>query len=449
MSDNILNNKILLDIINLNRNDVTNSINGIFFLCVSFILMIISFKLLNKKNKDTTVKLESSLYNSIVNKEEIVDSYLKYLQNEITIGIKSKQNLQTDQCQNLNDISLNSKYPVITVYYATQSNTSKNFSLNLKSELKEKGIKLKVKNISDFEDNELNTNCLILFLVSTYGEGEPTDDAVEFFNKKINHCILKYNNTINPFLKYAIFGLGSKKYEKFNQTAKILEDNLNKALTNEHKLTDIYLGDDSCNNIRKDFETWKYNYLFPSIISNFNNIVNNNDKSIKEKYELFIKKNNLINNNTNDDNEDSKEFEIKIFTDNNLNKNKITEGFQINRSDYEYSIRSFLDSKSCNITKIEELRQGKLNGSTLKVIYNTLDKDNNYLKYESGDNIGIFPVNKESDIMYIIKRLKLDPESRIKIIKHKQKLSKKIGLVDNMSIRQSITEIIDLNCKVT
>jgi len=53
----------------------------------------------------------------------------------------------------------------------------------------------------------------VAFVVSTYGDGEPTDNAKDFMNWLLDDA--REPNMLNR-LKYIIFGLGNKTYEHYN-----------------------------------------------------------------------------------------------------------------------------------------------------------------------------------------------------------------------------------------
>ena len=384
-----------------------------------------------KKRKET--KLELLKKSEIAKQERIPQKelsiiYLDYLKTQAKRGMEDEGVIVNESKMTSSNDSLAkceieySVLPKITVVYATQSNTSKTFAENIKKDCKEKKIKVEVKNISDIEKSDFESNILLVFLVATYGEGEPTDDAIEFY-KKIKSDFLKGAKTEN--LRYCIFGLGSRKYEKFNQSAKVLNTYLQKNGIKE--MLDLFLGDDAIN-IRNDFEIWKRQF-YKSLTTEFltkKNLI---------KLEDFIKKNNLTKLN-----EEEKEFEIVLSELREISK----EGFSVEEKDYEYSIRNFLKSSECELENITQLRQSTKNGSTLKAEYNLPES----FSYETGDNIGIFPSNNESDIEFIMKYLNFDPESFVHIVKHKQKLSKKVNIPDKMKVREIMSYIVDLNGKL-
>ena len=391
-------------------------------IALSMICMIISIFILKQSNNRITNIDENT---TLPERHNIVTNYIKYLQDEQDQGLNKQSLTNNKSITSLNIQADKDKLPLITVFYATQSNTSKAFSLSIKSDFKDLKLKVRTRNISEFEEKDISSNVLAIFLISTYGEGEPTDDAVEVFKKLSKQRI----NSTNSYFKYCIFGLGSTKYEKYCQTAKNLDSIL--LSSGLSKLRETCFGDDADNNIRKDFDEWKEK-AYPDIINHLVSLYNTSNKN----YECFIKDNSLLKLD-----EEDKEFEIKVVD----SKTKVEiDGFQINSNDYEYPIKSYISSKECTLIGISELRKDNINGSTIKLTYEIGD-----MTYEHGDNIGVYPTNKESDVMFLIQRLSFDPESKVYITKHKQKLIKKIDIQNGLTIREYLTSIVDFNRHVT
>ena len=55
---------------------------------------------------------------------------------------------------------------------------------------------------------------MVIFLVSTWGDGEPTRDADSFYEYMNDK---KHPSNLLKNLKYSVFGLGDRRYELFNQ----------------------------------------------------------------------------------------------------------------------------------------------------------------------------------------------------------------------------------------
>jgi NADPH-ferrihemoprotein reductase len=104
------------------------------------------------------------------------------------------------------------KFP-IRVVYASQSGTSEGFARALKKEATHYNVNVMVEDISEFQADELRTESApIFFLVATYGEGDPTDSAVEF-----QTWLMDKEREFEPLsqLKFGVFALGNRQYDKF------------------------------------------------------------------------------------------------------------------------------------------------------------------------------------------------------------------------------------------
>ena len=79
-------------------------------------------------------------------------------------------------------------------------------------------------------------NALAVFIMATYGEGDPTDNAQEFYD-----FIHQDDCDLNG-LKYAVFGLGNKTYEHYNEVGKYIDKRLEEL--KGVRLVPLGLGDD-------------------------------------------------------------------------------------------------------------------------------------------------------------------------------------------------------------
>ena len=93
-------------------------------------------------------------------------------------------------------------------------------------------IKIKIKNISEIDYEEMSKNVYVVYFIATYGEGGPTDDCIEF-NNFLEKNKSGLNNNIHN-VNYSVFGLGSSKYEFFNQMAKKFDKFLEKSGGNRY-----------------------------------------------------------------------------------------------------------------------------------------------------------------------------------------------------------------------
>jgi NADPH-ferrihemoprotein reductase len=345
----------------------------------------------------------------------------------------------------LKNLKIENKYqenifPNFTIFYATQSNTAKKFSEKIQKDAEYLNIKTKIKNISELKvEEDLNKNALVLFFVATYGEGGPSDDAIEF-NREIDEKIL-FEKFTNDDLNYSVFGLGSSKYEFFNQMAKKIDKNFSKR--GLKRICEIGLGDDS-KNINKDFEIWRKIFWSES----YNNFLNRKDEIINLSQKLKLK-----------EQYETQEEEFKIFIGNDANnnndikenKNNIDFDFDFNFKenltieDYDFRTKRFLNSVECKIIGIKELRKETINGSTLLITYNC-----DSLKYKTGDNIGVYPKNSQILVNEIIGKFNFNKNEKIFIKKrNKGNLKIKSTIPNGLTIEDILKEHLDLSAQIT
>ena len=99
--------------------------------------------------------------------------------------------------------------PKMTILFGSQTGTAEDFSGVLKEEAKKRGFNAKVVDMEEYNPLSLKEEELVLFVVATYGEGEPTDNAKDFFQWMNNPSSLTTPPPLSS-LKYGVFGLGNR-----------------------------------------------------------------------------------------------------------------------------------------------------------------------------------------------------------------------------------------------
>jgi sulfite reductase (NADPH) flavoprotein alpha-component len=111
--------------------------------------------------------------------------------------------------------------PTLTILYGSQTGNSKGVANNYKASALEQGYQANVVSMSDYKPRQLKNETHLVVIVSTHGEGDAPDDAVELFEFLASKKAPRV-----PNLKFAVVGLGDTSYEFFCQTGKDFETRL-------------------------------------------------------------------------------------------------------------------------------------------------------------------------------------------------------------------------------
>ncbi|XP_070762325.1 S-adenosyl-L-methionine-dependent tRNA 4-demethylwyosine synthase TYW1 [Enoplosus armatus] len=159
----------------------------------------------------------------------------------------------------------------VKILYGSQTGTAKGFAKELSEEVKTLGIPAEVIDMKDYDpDDQLADECtnksVCVFLVATYTDGQPTENA-EWFCKWLEEAStdFRYGKTYLKGLRYAVFGLGNSVYVGHYNT---VGTNVDKWLWMLSGVRIMTRGEGDCNvvksrngSIQADFLAWKVKFL--------------------------------------------------------------------------------------------------------------------------------------------------------------------------------------------
>ncbi|MBL0483889.1 assimilatory sulfite reductase (NADPH) flavoprotein subunit [Aeromonas caviae] len=112
----------------------------------------------------------------------------------------------------------------LTILYGSQTGNAKGVASAIKAQAEARGLPVTLTSMADYKPKQLKKESHLLVVVSTYGEGEPPESAVDLFEQLKKGKIGKLEG-----LKFAVLGLGDSSYEFFCQTGKDFDGFLAKA----------------------------------------------------------------------------------------------------------------------------------------------------------------------------------------------------------------------------
>ena len=126
------------------------------------------------------------------------------------------------------------------------------------------GLNTMIADLEEFDFDTLDTfpsDKLAIFVLATYGEGEPTDNEVDFYEFITGDDVaFSGEGEADPSkplgnLKYVAFGLGNKTYEHYNAMVRRVDAALTKL--GAKRIGEAGEGDDGEGTMEEDFLAWK------------------------------------------------------------------------------------------------------------------------------------------------------------------------------------------------
>lgn len=139
------------------------------------------------------------------------------------------------------------------IFWGSQSGTAEQLAHRLARDCNRRfGLNVLVADLSDYEHDtipQIPESKIALFLVSTYGEGDPSDNTCEFLT-----WIRKASASLSN-IRYAAFGLGNSNYMYYNKVVDDVVESLDKL--GAKSLLPIGKADDANSGTEEDFASWR------------------------------------------------------------------------------------------------------------------------------------------------------------------------------------------------
>ncbi|KAI8372083.1 hypothetical protein EDC96DRAFT_439121 [Choanephora cucurbitarum] len=156
------------------------------------------------------------------------------------------------------------------VFYGSQTGTAEGYATRLAKECSQRfGVSCMTADLELYDLtylDQLPKDKVAIFILATYGEGEPTDNAVDFWDLLTEEEEPSFSeNSHLSNLNYILFGLGNKTYEQYNAVSRRVNQQLMKL--GAHRIGEAGEGDDD-GSLEEDFLAWK-DQMWPAFCNYF------------------------------------------------------------------------------------------------------------------------------------------------------------------------------------
>lgn len=147
----------------------------------------------------------------------------------------------------------------IVIFFGSQTGTAEEYAVRIAREIKSRyGTSPMVVDPESEEMDKLDQlpeDCVAVFVMATYGEGDPTDNVVPMYEFLMSNDVVFSNGgeTLDN-LHYVAFGLGNSTYEYFNESIRRLDKRLQEL--GAHRIGERGEGDDE-KSTEEDYIQWK------------------------------------------------------------------------------------------------------------------------------------------------------------------------------------------------
>ena len=141
----------------------------------------------------------------------------------------------------------------LTVYFGSQTGTAEAYAHALVAEGIGHGFKADFVDLEDFCEKDFLKVEKAIFVMASYGRGDPTDNATQFYEWLQNKSGDMSGEHLSSVL-FTVFGLGNKQYERYNMMGRTTNELLEKL--GARRMFEYGEGDDN-EELEEDFESWR------------------------------------------------------------------------------------------------------------------------------------------------------------------------------------------------
>ncbi|KAF5242226.1 hypothetical protein FAUST_3419 [Fusarium austroamericanum] len=262
----------------------------------------------------------------------------------------------------------------VVIFWGSQSGTAETFANRLSKECHLRfGLQALCADLYDYDPGSianLSQSKLTIFILSTYGEGDPSDNTAAFWD-----WLTKTPNIQLPNLRYMAFGLGNTSYRYYNRVIDVVAQHLDKY--GAQRLMPVGRANDAQGGTEEDFLSWK-----DDLYTHFQENLGYQELDIPY------------------------EPSIQLIQDESLEIMDLHLGEPIqNRNGPAKVVKQYSPIRPLAIQSSQEL----YTSPGRNCLHMELDISNQpELRYRTGDHLAIYPINPDYEVQLLLKALGLE-----------------------------------------
>ena len=263
------------------------------------------------------------------------------------------------------------------VFYGSQTGTAEDYASRLAKEGSSRfGLKTMTADLEEYDFENLDQfpeDKVAIFVLATYGEGEPTDNAVEFYEFISGDDVSfseKGGKEEQPLgsLSYVAFGLGNNTYEHYNSMVRNVTKHLDGL--GAKRIGDAGEGDDGAGTMEEDYLAWK-DPMWSALAASMN---------LEEREAVY-----------------EPIFEITEKEDMSAEEDHVYLG-EPNKNHLEGASKGPYNAHNPFIAPIAESREIFNNDPSRNCLHMEINIEGSKLSYTTGDHIAIWPNNSGAQV---------------------------------------------------
>lgn len=310
--------------------------------------------------------------------------------------------------------SSSSGLPKMTILYGSQSGTAENYAFDLSEEAKQNGFEARVFALEEYTIADLPLEQFVVFLVATFGEGDPTDNAREFWEFITTKANERDPSSVEG-VTFAVFGLGNTQYRHFCAVGKRIDLELGNM--GGDRLLPLGIGDDD-GTLADDFDNWR-NQFWAATRLKFNFGAEDESKAATKFDPMYT---------------------VNFVASTDAAASRYEGGLK-GVSRFFYDGTKDHRTAVLNVVEAHELRKYTADGGSTAHLELSLEHDNK-LTYRTADNLGIHPANNTDLVDRLAKRLGVSLTSIFTI---STRGNRKLTMPATVSVGDALTYYLDIN----